>query len=225
MSIFDKLLTEALEASSPLTHKEFSDFIAAIVTSTSREKIPAAFEKALSLSQEQLITVIKRVQFTGSSQAIELAVAANPEYATMFSEIARRVMSEKDVLSTTGNWADSMIPEKIHHERGGKCTQCSTGTYQQFDPNKIADPDGHGDSVDYYENYDDVESMLFCDNCGYDEPMTGNELYPCSSCDRFVHPHNYNSDDESCDHCADGGVEEYNPEGDYFSQGEDEGGH
>jgi hypothetical protein len=197
MSLFDKLLTEALEAASPVTGEEFMNFVAAIVTSTSREKIPEAIKRAQSLSSEQLTTVIRQVQFTGSPESVQLAIHSNPEYVTLLSELARKVLPEEGIRDALGIVGVPRSPV-VEKSAGDKCDQCTDGVYTP---------------IEYDGDYDGSE----CSSCG-------GYLHYCNGCDRTVAAVSWDTDHETCYDCVPN-EEEYNSEADYFSQSEDAGGH
>tara|TARA_R110000868_G_scaffold20153_8_gene85629 strand:- start:3427 stop:4341 length:915 start_codon:yes stop_codon:yes gene_type:complete len=191
--------------------KEFINFVTAIITSTSTDKIQPAIERAMSLSPEQLTSIIKQTQFTGHKRALMDVVASKPEYATVFIELGRRIIPEQELSKL----AEAMAPAKRetpievvyngHHSGGwsATCPRCEGTIRSSRDM-----CDGCG------------EEYMQCENCGDILARMHNTKAGQIASDST---NNFN-DDGVCINCS-ASAEGYNAEVDYFNQGDDGGGH
>lgn len=204
--MFEQLLNESLESEFPsqVTSKEFLTFLTAIVTSTSIEKIPQALERATALPSEDLSKVISQVQYNGDVMGLRNAVASKPEYSVGMIELAKRVLPETDIPGVVDSLSGGDASEETESyaiRQDGLCEKCGKGKMEDKDDNTY-----HGQQ---------------CNNCG------AKALY-CDHCDQYVSEDDPMIQDYGyCSTCsaAMSGEEEYNQDADYYSQGEDEGGH
>ena len=212
------VLTQSLVNTENLTN-----FFNSLIKSADQTRVPLAFQKLNAMSPEQIAGIVSQVSLSTDPHALAALVAGKPDYAAIVDSVAKKVLSPMDhtkfftpiqtIAQTLRSQPSQLVcaggcGKKLSDEElkafGGYCKEC-------YDLPRMCPV--CGEDFDKSElNSDDLcavcaETHAKCDICGSleDESEMYNDM--CPSC------------------IEETGEEGYDDLGDYFTQGDDGGGH
>ena len=242
MKHFDRTLTEALEnlESGGVSAEKFINFISAIVSSAHQDKVPLALQKALSLPPQELVQIMNATTWVGHDQNLKNALAANPKTVQLVNQLADHV-KEFAVGAAEAVGQHYVAPPIYGRDVVRKCSKCGNFLIDSFSDDKRYAIIG-GNQVDlngaipYHEFIKNADASHWPLKVQLEMPVGTrwnnggigwicNGGCSCDKCDRDDCSGDCTDDDDG--YFDDDGDEyinddlEYDPDADYFSQGED----